>query len=406
MNFFRRILSGNFFWRIGRPINSVLKKADFYIGWLMRSIAMKAIRVKKNRIVFFNCHNKYSCNPKSIIELLHKRNPDFEIIWVKLQANSLLSQVPPYIKCLERFSWEAFRAIMSAKIIIDNGWTYQEGAYVPKNNGQILIQTWHGSLGFKRFDTDKNKSRLRAAKRHGRLTDYCISNSTFETNEVYLGTFYKNSKILEFGHARNDILFAVKQSDELNQIRLKFNIPLHAVVVLYAPTFRDDKNKNLQTLDFNRVIKTIEKRYDKPCYILYRRHIISRQAPVFSEKVIDVSMYPEIQELLLITDIGITDYSSWLLDFSLTGRPGFLYAPDITSYLNERGFYYPLSTTPFPLSHSNDELISKIETFDPFQYKKDLKCFLKNKGCIEDGRATLRIVEFIEKLVKETTDEA
>ena len=83
----------------------------------------------------------------------------------------------------------------------------------------------------------------------------------------------------------------------------------------------------------------------------------------------DVSKYSDIQELMLITDVGITDYSSWIFDFLLTGKPAFIYADDIYLYEDERGFYYPLSTTPFPIAQTSDELQRNIIKFDLQKYE-------------------------------------
>ena len=83
----------------------------------------------------------------------------------------------------------------------------------------------------------------------------------------------------------------------------------------------------------------------------------------------------------------------------LTRRPGFIFATDIEMYNNERGFYYPLETTPFPIATTNEELASNILNFDEKKYKSDVEEFLKEKGCIEDGHSSERVVDLIEKLM-------
>lgn len=107
-----------------------------------------------------------------------------------------------------------------------------------------------------------------------------------------------------------------------------------------------------------------------------------------------------MQELIAITDIAVTDYSSWIYDFMLLRKPGFIFATDIDKYNTERGFCYPLETTPFPIARNNDELISNILDFSETVYLEKLEQFLQDKGCIEDGHASERVVELIKEIIE------
>ena len=120
-----------------------------------------------------------------------------------------------------------------------------------------------------------------------------------------------------------------------------------------------------------------------------------------SSRVFNVSNYLDIQELLLISDAGISDYSSWVFDYMLTRKPIFVFASDYEKYKNERGFYYPLSSTPFPISQNDDEFEKNILAFDNEKYLEEVEAFLKDKGCIEDGNAAKRIVDLILKIIEE-----
>ena len=84
----------------------------------------------------------------------------------------------------------------------------------------------------------------------------------------------------------------------------------------------------------------------------------------------------------------------------LSRKPAFVYAEDIEKYNTDRGFYYPLESTPFPVSRNNDELCQNIKNFDFKKYKEDVENFLEEKGCIEDGHASERIVDLIEWIIK------
>ena len=117
-------------------------------------------------------------------------------------------------------------------------------------------------------------------------------------------------------------------------------------------------------------------------------------------KVKDVTIYPDIQEIMAISDVAITDYSSWIYDFVLTQRPGFIFAVDIEKYNTERGFYYPLETTPFPIAVDNDELVNNIMQFDTDLYEKKVINFLNDKICFEDGHASERVAKVIKDLIE------
>ena len=98
-------------------------------------------------------------------------------------------------------------------------------------------------------------------------------------------------------------------------------------------------------------------------------------------------------------DAAITDYSSCIFDFLLTKNPGFIYAPDIETYNNERGFYYPLEQTPFPIARNNTELTYNILNFNSNDYNTNVERFLKDKGCIDDGQASARVCDLIDQIL-------
>jgi Putative glycosyl/glycerophosphate transferases involved in teichoic acid biosynthesis TagF/TagB/EpsJ/RodC len=104
--------------------------------------------------------------------------------------------------------------------------------------------------------------------------------------------------------------------------------------------------------------------------------------------------------LMLAIDIGITDYSSWIYDYILTRKAGFIFAPDLDVYDDFRGFYYPIDETPFPISRSNAELVKQIKKFNNEKYQKKIDKFLIERGCFEKGDASKRTVEKIKELMQ------
>ena len=170
-------------------------------------------------------------------------------------------------------------------------------------------------------------------------------------------------------------------------------------IFIYAPSFRDDFKLDCYMLDTQALKQVLEERFGGEWCILIRMHprlaSVSNVIFEYNESVINASYYSDIQELLLASDIAMTDYSSCIFDFMLSRKPAFIFATDIEDFNTERGFYYPLETTPFPVVINNFDLIAKIKTFDEKKYKEEVENFLKEKGCMEDGQASKRVVELI-----------
>jgi CDP-glycerol glycerophosphotransferase len=308
------------------------------------------------------------------------------------------------IHCVKRGSFEFFRSLAQAKIIITNSnFIYPPGFHtcIRKQKNKVIVQTWHGSLGIKQLNTTP---RLKSNLKAGKKMDFIISNSSFET-EVYRESYWKTAKILEYGHPRNDMLIN-SSSEYVSRLKRDFynmyNISPDTKLCLYAPTFPLTTVNSIYTIDYEMLMQALTVCFGKNWLILNRLHhrsIMSMKFNSVPEYCLDVSNYPDIQELMLIINVGVTDYSSWIYDFVLTRKPGFIFAPDIQQYDQIRGFYYPITETPFPVAYDNSMLYKNIISFNDIAYQTNIDSFLAAKGCIEDGKASKRVVELIEKIL-------
>lgn len=385
------IKEGTFFEKVKHKFNVVFKTS--YIKYVRKNTP-----VDPKKVMFLTFQGKYSCNPKAVAEEFIKRNLDYKLVWVVKKENLEEKEMyPKELKLVVSGSREFYKEIASSKYIIENA---NDTLYLKYNKkpGQVYIQCWHGSLGFKRLDTVKNEKWVGIAKQLGEETDYCISNSSFET-EVFRTSYWENNTILEYGHPRNDVLLDEKKSEQLNkEVRDFYNIPKDKKIILYAPTFRDDFDFDTYNLDYKAIHKAFEERFKCECVFMLRFHFKLRNVEIpkeVEEFVINATDYYDMQDLLCAADYAITDYSSWLCDFVLTKKPGFLYTNDIEKYVDERGFYYPLSETPFPIAENNEEFVHNILNFDEKKYEKERKRFLKDRGCVEKGDASKKVVDLI-----------
>ena len=308
-----------------------------------------------------------------------------------------------HVHFIKTNTYEYFEAAAASKVLFTNSLLGDKFYPFPVRKDQVVVETWHGSLGIKRFDPahyNTNVSWPIAAARTGKLTTQIISNSSFEDG-VFRETFWKETPILKYGHARNDIFFP--QSEQVRSyLKQRFckdnGLSEDTKFVLYAPTFRDDHNFAVYDLNAEQTLNALRKRFGGEWKLLLRYHDNdkggeAKKNTVKSCDVIDVTKYPDMQSLLAFTDVGITDYSSWIYDYVLLRKPGFLFAMDRSKYDNERGFYFRLEDTPFPVSTDSDELEESILSFDEELFRKRVTEFLSDKGCMDDGDASVRIAD-------------
>lgn len=363
--------------------------------------------IKRNKIVFSNFNgNGYGCNPKYIAEEILRRKLPYDLVWVSNNPRDNKD----YPKGIRVVKPKKIGEIVTAKFIVNNvrsnnwirrGWE--------KRDGQYYIQTWHGSLGIKKIDgavkskTFKTEFWVECAKKDSSYIDYLVSNSQFE-DDVYKSSLWYDGEIKRIGHPRNDIFF--KSQDEKNIVKQKvksfFNIKDNQKIFLYAPSYRDNYTIDCFNIDTQRIKESLSKKFGGEWVIIARLHPNLKDVKglfEYSDTVKDGGKYSDIQELMVTSDIMLTDYSSCIFDFMLSRKPGFIYATDIEKYDNDRGFYYPLTSTPFPVATNNDELINNISFFDEVKYKNDVENFLTEKGCMEDGQASKRIVDIIEEVI-------
>lgn len=373
-----------------------------------------SIPVENNKIVFSNYMGSgYGCNSKYVTEELLKDSGRYHIVWVVRDAEKNRDKFPSGAEVVEYLSEEAFQAYASAKIWVSN---YHLVAYLnqglQKKQEQFYIQLWHGSFGIKKIEGDckvltKDKNWLYLARKNSAITDYWISNSQFET-AVFRQAFWNVRSVLEYGHPRNDLFF--RESEGLTKmVKKNLGISPSIKTALFVPTFRDEIGEGAEKtemLDADLLLDALKQRFDGDWKILVRRHprmikdnqklrLLCRD----TGRVVDVTDYPDIQELLVIADAVVTDYSSCIFDFLLTGKPGFFFVPDAKDYDDMRGMYYPLTAAPFPVAGSNQEMSENIRNFDMEEYHKKSEIFLEGKGSVEDGRASARVKKLIDEIL-------
>lgn len=173
-------------------------------------------------------------------------------------------------------------------------------------------------------------------------------------------------------------------------------------MILYAPTFRKNNRLDVYDLDYEKIINQLNESFGEQWVFLVKLHphLLSKSSELVHGKgVLNVTAYDDIQELLSISDVLISDYSSLMFDFSLTKRPCFLYVPDLMDYTNnDRNLYFNIDELPFITASSNKELLHNIENFNYENYQLNLKEFEESIGSFENGEASKNLVEKIDQV--------
>lgn len=364
-----------------------------YIIWEMLSFLFQIFPLE-NKVMVVNYYGKgYGDNAKYIVEKLLSKK--IKIIWAVKNKDI---QLPNGIKKVRINSIKYFYEIATSKIWIDN---CRKPYYIKKRLNQYYIQTWHGAPALKKIERDAQhgltKYYIESAQQDSKKIDVIISNSKWMTN-LYKNSFWYKGDILEVGSPRNDIFYdkTLKLRDKIDK---EYNTK-DKIIILYAPTFRKNYSLEKYNLNYHSLKKSFEEKYKKEVIFFIRLHpnISNKSKNIKKEDYLfDVSSYDDTQELLYVSDILITDFSSLMFDFSLQNKPCFLYAEDLIEYKNDRDLYFDISELPFSFSQNVKEFKEQIYDFDLEKYLNNLNKFNLKIGNSEVGNASSVIYDLILK---------
>lgn len=332
-----------------------------------------------------------------IFKELRSRKPELEFIWT-VGPNTV---APEGAIGVRHGSREWLNAIATSKYLVNNTnfpW------YFRKVQGQVYLQTWHGTplkrLGRDIENNHLTKSYLDTMDREATFWDYLISPSPFCT-EIFPGAFNYSGKIIETGYPRNDRLTKTT-SLERQAIREKIGIAdPSTIVVMYAPTWRDYNRSatgNWQSVNFMDENIELPEGYK----MIYRGHTNTHAAhrDSVAGRAIDVTMYPDVTELYLAADVMITDFSSVMFDYTVTGKPILFLAPDLEKYRAERGFYFDFeNSSPGPILRSDTEVLQALGRIDQVSklHESRYRAWQAKFNSLEDGNSAKRVVDLVWK---------
>lgn len=341
------------------------------------------VRIDPNLILFNSFGGrKYNDSPKVIFEQMISQTvyKNFTFVWAFEKPENF--NIPEAIK-IKIDSWKYFITALKAKYWVSSV-NIERGLKFKKKN-TIYLNSWHGA------GTKKIGNAVSGRK------DFDFSNvnvmlvqSQYEMRIFNKDFLVKEQSFLLSGFPRSDELFNTSKN-QIETYKEALNIPKNKKVIMYAPTWRESKNKGISydlkpPITIDRWQEALQNNY----IVLFRTHAFTTNVMnlQFNDFVRDVSSYDNLNHLLLISDLLITDYSTIVFDFSILEKPFLCFGYDYEEYKKERGFYIDLEEEyPNGVQNSENEILDLILNMDYQGQCEEVKKF-KTKYIEAGGNAT------------------
>jgi CDP-glycerol glycerophosphotransferase len=349
------------------------------------------------KVVFNSFRGLYSDSPRTLFEALRERGDRHEYVW--LAHPDRVGDFPPDVETVVFASAEARAALESADVVVSND---HLGFDWDKPAGTVYLQTWHGTP-LKRIHNDvmwAPEGRLAYLDQDIARWDALLSPNPVST-PLFQRAFGFTGPVHETGYPRNDVLSSPDRDQLRAEVRAQLGIADGVTAVLYAPTWRDDAvfTDGVPDHTFPLDLDDFARGLGDDHVLLLRVHqmVADRLAIPEGSPISDVSAYPDIRYLFLAADVLVTDYSSAMFDFAVTGRPIVHFTYDLEYFQNElRGFYFDLAeAAPGPLLGTSDEVLAAIADLNrrPWEPGPRYTHFQETFCSLEDGHATERVLD-------------
>ena len=393
---------------------SFLKKSNYYK--VLRDIVIpfcfkfvsKVFRSKVDaNLIIMGAYsgNSYMDNTKYLFEFLNKRS-NYNVVWFTKSRGLLVELRSKGYKVIYALSLDAIKLLRKARFIFLTHGVYDVLPIDFSPNTEIIM-TWHGTVikditeDFDATYSYKKWVRILKLKSYpNQYINYVLTPAKEKYEHEILTSAFRvtSDKILDLGYPRNDILF----NDNLEfkqKLREKYGIPDNIKrVILYVPTFRDAgslrfpfKNKDLE--DLNKILEEMDSVF------LFKGHAYEKKINFGELKCISLVRKPsDIQELLIISDLVISDYSSVIFDYLLTMKPIILFPYDLDIYTKGRGLHYDLrDIAPGPIVFEVEKLIESIRNVEKLDSKyRDIREKVRDRfNKYHDGKSIERLLTFL-----------
>lgn len=391
----------------------MIKRILSKIYKIIFNITATIFPIQEGLVLFESFNGKLpSDNPYAIYQELVKQTDNKHLYWGIKKVHIKEARVQfPDLNLVPRFSikwlWLTTRA---------NFWVFNSRMpnWLKKNKNTSYIQTWHGTplkklgadiqeVAMPGTDTEKYRNNfIFEASRW----DYLIAPNQY-SEDIFKRAFQFKNTFLEIGYPRNDELVNNKSNRELkDELKEKIVGKKSGRVILYAPTWRDDyfikkgSYKFFMPFDLEKIITCLDK---EDTFIIRPHYLVGDSINIKGyENQVKVCVDENINELYLISDLLITDYSSVMFDYAILQRPMLFYPYDMVHYKEKlRGFYLDYNEVPGPIAESEEKLYEFIDEFvlrgEFLQYSEKEQVFGQTFCSWEDGKASTEASKIIIK---------
>ncbi len=366
-----------------------MKKLFYSLYALLFNISRVLFPLKKNRVAFVSMHNENFRDSLGCVYEKMKEKGGFEFVLITRQDLSL-NNIPGLLS----FFFVKSRLLATSEYVFLND-NFMPMGKLNFRKETVITQLWHAEGVFKKFgmhipqNPDLRKRELEGNKK---LT-YVVCSSE-EIRDIYAGAFaVEKEQVLCLGAPRADFLFNEANKEKaVSKLHKLYPHTKGKKVVLYAPTFRDNPERNkdiLKEFDTEKFKSLMGEDY---CIFVRLHPQIHVEAGQLTDAV-DVTDYEDVRELVLFCDILITDYSSICMDFSLLEKKTVFFAYDLEEYIRERDFYFDYETyVPGEVAKTLEDLAIKVK--GDFDTEKNNR-FRSFNFTYADGESSERVVRKI-----------
>lgn len=372
---------------------SAIRREITGFPYRITSLFFSLFPIKANKIIIdYPFHRESSAVSKRLLS----ESKDYDIVFGTNKKKDDASK----IRYVKPKSLKYLYELATAGIWIDS---IRKEIWVHKRAKQLYIQTWHAPVSMKKIELDAANTLpefyLRMAIKDSKMADYLVAESK-QHEHIMSTSFWYNGPIIK-GEFKDGLFDYVDKKEICKELSIEDDIE-H--LVLYAPTFRIDKNTDCYNMDYDRLMLGLQKKYGGKWGIIIRLHpIVSNKCEdiQYSERIINGTNYSNLADLISISDILITDYSSCMFYAYRLMKKVYIYASDFYEYMNtDRGSYLEYDELPGIVSKNTDELLTKIEEFDDKKYLSEVKEFNNSLGYF--GKDAMdEIVNIIDKHISD-----
>lgn len=378
---------------------------DIYFYVISGILKLIGLFIKTDdKLILFNSYGgkRFDDSPRAIYEqiLKDKRFDNCRLVWAIQEPEKV--KVSGRAEVVKADSFKYFITALKAKVWITN--SSMERGLDFKKRATICFNTWHGTpikvMGIDIKDENqsfKSKVLVRA--------DIMLAQSQYDI-DIFSHAFQLPISCFRMtGLPRNDVLANYTQYD-VDSIKEKLGIDKDKVVLLYTPTFREytKGTSNEVILDVPMDLKRWQKKLGDKYVVLFRAHYeVAKHMKVDGYPVfLDMSFYPDLNELMIVADALISDYSSIYFDFSVTHKPMYCFAYDYDEYMANRGMYLNLKDElPCEIHQNEDSLVEELLKIGQTaaKKKKQTESFQK-KFVTECGHGAEKSCDIIANILK------